>query len=52
LDDIITFMEDAYDGYEQEKALQTKKRHGSQSPHRDNGPNKKQRTSGRDGGTN
>jgi hypothetical protein len=52
LDDIITFMEDAYDGYEQEKALQTKKRHGSQSPHRNNGPNKKQRTSGRDGGTN
>jgi hypothetical protein len=52
LDDIITFMEDAYDGYEQEKALQTKKRHGSQSPHQDNGPNKKQRTSGRDVGTN
>jgi hypothetical protein len=52
LDDIITFMEDAYDGYEQEKVLQTTKQNGSQLPHQDTRSNKKQRTSGHDGGTN
>ena len=51
LEDITSFMEDAYDEYEQEQALQAKKRNGNHS-HQDSRSHKKQRTSGRDGGTN